>query len=380
MNRFDRPLRTVIAGFALSSLLVLGAAAAGIGTGSVDTAALRLRKEPSTDSAILANAYRGETVTLLEDMGNGWYKVRYGTLTGYMSAEYLEVELDPVETAPPAADPTEDPAVTTEPTPVPTQDPTAPTPGPDDPVQPTPAPTQDPTAPTPGPDDPVQPTPAPTEDPTTPTPGPDAPVEDDRRFGKVATGGSVLNVRTGPDTDYDRVAVLVDGTVVEITGEEDGWYSIVTYAGTEGYVSAQYMEDAEKPDTWDIDPDDLGLQIVEYAKTLLGKKYVFGATGPNAFDCSGFTYYVYQHFGYALNRGGTGQLSNGVSVEKSELQPGDLVFFNDRKNPKYPMSHVGIYVGGGQFIHASTNGYKVIISDLTTGSYARKYVYARRII
>lgn len=325
MSRSNCPLRTVIAGFALSSLLVLGAAAAGIGTGCVDTAALRLRKEPNTDSAILAKAYLGENVTILEDVGNGWYKVSYGSLTGYMSGDYLEVELDPVET---------------------------------------PTPTVDPTA-------------APAEDPTE---DPDVSAEEERRFGKVATGGSVLNVRTGPNTDYKKIAALTDGTVVEITGEQDGWYAIVTYAGTEGFVSAKYLEDADKPDTWDLDPDDLGLQIVEYAKTLLGKKYVYGATGPNSFDCSGFTYYVYQHFGYTLNRGGTGQLSNGVSVEKSELQPGDLVFFDDGKNPNYPISHVGIYVGDGQFIHASTNGYKVIISDLTTGSYARKYVYARRII
>lgn len=343
MDRFSRPLRTAVAGAVLSSLLILGASAAGIGTARIDTDALRLRKGPGTNTTILTLAYRGEEVTLLEDVGNGWYLVEYGSLTGYMSADYLDIEM-----AEPTEAPVETPAPTVEPTPAP------------DPAE-TPAPTPDPAE-----------TPDPTE-----TAEPD---EEARRFVKVSTGGSVLNLRSGPGTEHKKITALADGAVVEVTGEEDGWYAVTTYSGLKGYVSASYVEDAEKPDTWDLDPDDLGVQIVQYAKTLLGKKYVFGATGPNSFDCSGFTYYVYQHFGYAINRGGTGQLSNGVSVSKDELRPGDLVFFNDGKNPKYPMSHVGIYIGSGQFIHASTNGYKVIISDLTTGSYARKYVYARRIV
>lgn len=349
MDRFSRTLRAVIAGAALSSLLILGASAAGIGTARIDTDALRLRKGPGTNTTILTLAYRGEEVTLLEDVGNGWYRVKYGSLTGYMSADYLDIEI-----AEPTPAPTETPAETPAPTEAPVQ-----TPGPD------PAGTAEPT-----PDPAGTPDPAETAD----------PAEETRRFVKVSTGGSVLNLRSGPGTDHKKITALVDGAVVEVTGEEDGWYAVTTYSGLKGYLKASYTEEADKPDTWDLDPDDLGVQIVEYAKTLLGKKYVFGATGPNSFDCSGFTYYVYKHFGYTINRGGTGQLSNGVSVEKDELLPGDLVFFNDGKNPKYPMSHVGIYIGSGQFIHASTNGYKVIISDLTTGSYARKYVYARRIV
>ena len=122
----------------------------------------------------------------------------------------------------------------------------------------------------------------------------------------------------------------------------------------------------------------LGQQVVDYAKQYLGCPYVYGGNGPSSFDCSGYTSYVYRHFGYTLNRTASTQLSNGTSVSKSELQPGDLVFF--KYNTSKAASHVGIYIGGGQFIHASTNTYTVKIDDLTRGHYANVYVGARRIL
>ena len=121
----------------------------------------------------------------------------------------------------------------------------------------------------------------------------------------------------------------------------------------------------------------LGVQVVEYAKQFLGRPYVWGGNGPNSFDCSGFTKYVYAHFGYTLNRTASAQLSNGVSVSRSELQPGDLVFFyNGRVST--PVSHVGIYMGDGQFIHASTTSYRVQY-DSIYGYYAPYIVGAKRI-
>ena len=117
---------------------------------------------------------------------------------------------------------------------------------------------------------------------------------------------------------------------------------------------------------------------MDYAKQFLGKPYVYGASGPNSFDCSGFTSYVYKHFGYTLNRTATGQLSNGTAVSRSDLRPGDLVFF--KSGGSKPVSHVGIYVGNGQFIHASTNGVgEVRYDSLNSTHYNNAYVYARRI-
>ena len=305
MIRSAQLVRAAVLGLALSSLMVLGAAAANVGVGTVNTSALRLREGAGTDTTILATASKGETVVVLEDAGNGWYKVDYQTIEGYMSGEYLDVST--------------------------------------------------------------------TADVTI-------------GYGKVTTGGSVLNVRSGPGTSYGRTATLSDGTIVSIVGVDSGWYKI-EWNGKTGYVSSDYMiTTKESPSsrgdsTATAYSSDLGAQIVAYAKEFLGCPYSWGATGPNAFDCSGFTYYVYKHFGYTLNRGATGQLSNGSSVASMyDLVPGDLVFFYDGK-VSTPVSHVGIYIGDGQFIHASTgDGRDVQIDDLFTGHYAKKYVYGRHII
>ena len=155
----------------------------------------------------------------------------------------------------------------------------------------------------------------------------------------------------------------------------EGWYK-VTYAGNTGYVSSDYITITTEPTT--ASSSALGEQVVALAKQYLGTPYVLGGNGPSSFDCSGFTKYIYAQFGYTLNRTATDQLQNGVSVSRSELQPGDLVFF--KYNTSKPVSHVGIYIGGGEFIHASTNRYMVQIDQMNSGHYANVFVYARRIL
>ena len=185
-------------------------------------------------------------------------------------------------------------------------------------------------------------------------------------------------MRSGPGTSYAKVTSLYDGNVVSIVGIDSGWYKITTSSGVTGYVSSEYMVTCKDSagsrgdGTAVAASSSLGQQVVDYAKQYLGTPYVYGGNGPNSFDCSGYTSYVYRHFGYTLNRTASGQLSNGTSVSKSELQPGDLVFF--RYNTSKAASHVGIYIGGGQFIHASTNTYTVKIDTLTSGHYANVYV------
>lgn len=115
-----------------------------------------------------------------------------------------------------------------------------------------------------------------------------------------------------------------------------------------------------------------GSDVVAYAKTLLGCKYVYGGTTTNGFDCSGFTQYVYKHFGINLNRTAAAQYSNGSSV--TNLQAGDLVMFG-----KSGINHVGIYIGGNTFIHAANPGRGVTTDTLSTGYYKTNYVGARRI-
>ena len=121
-----------------------------------------------------------------------------------------------------------------------------------------------------------------------------------------------------------------------------------------------------------------GSSVVEYAKQYLGCKYVSGGTSPSGFDCSGFTTYVFKHFGISLSRTSGAQASNGTKVERSNLQAGDILIFNDSSNSK--VGHVGIYIGGNQFIHAANPQKGVIISSLSESYYSARYVGARRVL
>ena len=120
-----------------------------------------------------------------------------------------------------------------------------------------------------------------------------------------------------------------------------------------------------------------GEQVIAYAKNYLGCKYVYGGSGPSVFDCSGFTMYVYKHFGYSMGHSAVTQAYLGTYVPRSNLQPGDLIIFNNQANTS--IGHVGIYVGGGNFIHASSGSGKIIISPLSNAYYNTRYVTARRI-
>ncbi len=187
---------------------------------------------------------------------------------------------------------------------------------------------------------------------------------------------SVLNVRSGPDTTYDKVATLRGGMVVDIVADTgSGWYQIES-----GYVSAEYVTlvDADYEGS-----SSLGASAVAMAQSLLGCRYRSGASGPSAFDCSGFTYYIYKQLGHPIARGSSSQYYNsGYFVSTSEMQPGDLIFFFDRRfdssGGTLPTTHVGMYAGDGQFIHASTTSYRVQY-DSIYGYYAPYIVGAKRI-
>ena len=286
---------------ALLLLCGVSASAADLGVGSVTASSLRLRAEANTTSSILATAAEGDYAIVKEEAGEGWYKVDYKSITGYMSADYINLS-------------------------------------------------------------------------TT--------LEADLGYGRVETEGSSLNVRTGPGTDFDRVEILYDGAVVKLLGMENGWYKL-DHKGSVGYASSDYIvlcqDESGRRSDETVAVSSLAQELISYAKQYLGTPYVWAANGPNSFDCSGFTKYVYSHFGYNLNRTASAQLKNGVSVSRSELQAGDLVFFYNGK-VSTPVSHVGIYIGNGDFIHASSNSYTVEISSLYARNYDQKYVYARRII
>ena len=113
--------------------------------------------------------------------------------------------------------------------------------------------------------------------------------------------------------------------------------------------------------------------IVRFARRYLGTRYSYGGTSPaSGFDCSGFTRFVYAHFGIVLPHWSGGQFGLGRHVSSSRLRPGDLVFFDG-------VGHVGIYVGGGRFIHAPHSGTRVAI-DPIAGWYASRFDGARRLV
>ena len=105
----------------------------------------------------------------------------------------------------------------------------------------------------------------------------------------------------------------------------------------------------------------------------LGTPYVWGGASPSGFDCSGLAMYVYAQVGISLPHNAAMQYDSvGVYVSRSDLQPGDLVFFDG-------LGHMGIYIGGGQFIHAPHTGDVVKISSLSESWYASTYVGAKRV-
>lgn len=125
--------------------------------------------------------------------------------------------------------------------------------------------------------------------------------------------------------------------------------------------------------------------LLTEAKNHIGKRYKYGSAGDNAFDCSGYTSYVFGKYGYKLNRSSRGQALQGVAVSRDELIPGDLVMFAGRKVSKSRVGHVGIVVsvdrstGNFTFIHACSRG--VMISDFAAERYyVQRYICARRVL
>lgn len=208
---------------------------------------------------------------------------------------------------------------------------------------------------------------------------------------------SSIYVRKGPSTDTEVVDTLILNNTVKVIAENGDWYK-VEVNGKTGYIAKRLLSNKQTDTTTrgdnereNVETSEItestksansskGEQVVEYAKKYLGCKYVYGASGPSTFDCSGFTMYVMKNFGVTLSHSATAQSKVGTYVAKESLQPGDLVFFTDYETGE-GIGHCGIYIGNGDFIHASSGtGYCVKISTLTSGSYLARYETARRVI
>ena len=210
--------------------------------------------------------------------------------------------------------------------------------------------------------------------------------------------GSSVNVRNAASKDSDVVKVLNTNTEVEVVGEADTWY-IVKVNGDKAYIAKSLLttekvevtsrssdsidenngsNESHEEESSSVPSNPIGSDVVAYAMKFEGYSYVYGTNGPNTFDCSGFVQYVYKHFGINLSRSSSTQANDGVYVSKSDLEPGDVLIFRDTSNSR--IGHVGLYIGGGQFIHASNSRTGVIVSSLDTSAYQKRYVCARRIL
>lgn len=190
-------------------------------------------------------------------------------------------------------------------------------------------------------------------------------------YGRVNADG--VNVRADANTDSEILASIDTDTIVTVNGFVDGWYDVTCKYGTEGYIRSDFV-DLTTSSTVSSNSG-----FVDTAKKYLGTRYVYGGAAPGGFDCSGFTMYVYKQHGYSLPHSASAQWQSGIGTRVysiSELQPGDLVFFNDpSRSAGKACSHAGIYVGNGQIIHSSSSRSKgVIISDLTSGYYNTYFV------
>lgn len=382
-------------------LLTAEAAAANVGSGIIAVDSLRMRSEPSTESSTITYLIEGTEVKVHEVL-DGWYKASYLNYTGYLSAEF--VNYSPYSSF-------------TDTTPSESTD----TAGADAPDQ----------------DDTLLPPDTLGEESSLTVMNADrwvtiagtavnirsGPSTSDTILGRVndgdqlaleaiedgwcqviyngqtayvsgryacadglpvmASGQGVItancvNVRSGPSMDSGIITRVYTGDQVELVSLEDGWYYVLCNNDINGYISSDYIRPYSGSESSAI-----GDQAAELAMGYLGCPYVYGGSSPKGFDCSGFTMYVYSQLGYSLPHSATSQWnSSGTYVEKSDLQPGDLVLFCDpaHSNGK-ACSHVGIYVGDDEFVHAASgsSSRRVRISSLSENYYSSYYKGAKRI-
>ena len=196
---------------------------------------------------------------------------------------------------------------------------------------------------------------------------------------KATVTATSLNVRSGAGTSYSVITKLSKGTVVDVLeSASNGWKKIKTSNGTIGWVSGSYLangvvEQTSTPSTNKVQA------VIDLAHKQLGKPYVWGAEGPNSFDCSGLIYYVYKNAAsITLPRTSSDQYSAGVAVSRSNLKAGDLIFSSTDGTGN--ITHVAIYVGDGQMIHAPRNGKNVEKVSINNSYWNKAYVGARRVL
>lgn len=207
------------------------------------------------------------------------------------------------------------------------------------------------------------------------------------------------NLREKASKDSSTVKSISKNTEVTVVGTEGTW-SKVEVDGKTGYILSELLSsDKVKESTnnttkdknttstknnvtnrgGDVDRSQSANSgnVVSYASSFLGTRYILGGASPSGFDCSGFTMYVYGKYGVSLAHSARAQASVGTAVDRANLQAGDLVLFKGATGNS--IGHVGIYIGGNNFIHASNPSDGVKITSMSTSYYQTRYVTSRRV-
>lgn len=190
-----------------------------------------------------------------------------------------------------------------------------------------------------------------------------------------------LNIRSGPSSDYDVVGSVNTGNYLEIIERgSNNWYKVEYANSLTGWINSKYITPQGEyyEDNTDESTDARVQNVINIARKQIGKPYVWGAEGPNSFDCSGFTSYAYkQGANITLPRVSRDQGNFGTAISRSNLKAGDLVFFASNGTT---INHVGLYLGNSEFIHSPRPGETVRIDKLTSNYYNNNYFSARRVI
>ncbi|HZK38376.1 MAG TPA: SH3 domain-containing C40 family peptidase [Clostridia bacterium] len=206
--------------------------------------------------------------------------------------------------------------------------------------------------------------------------------------GNVNTDSIIL--KQEPSDDAAHIVQLKKDEIVYIKGYVEGCYNVITSADIEGWVESKYIT-VLRIDAANVNRAGYSREVFNDIDTItakyLGKRYSYGGNGPNSFDCSGFTSYILKTYygeylklkGINLPRTASSQATLGTPVSRANLQKGDLVFFDTAGRIGDNIGHVGIYIGDGKIIHASSSRARIVIDNLSDSYYAARFMKAVRL-
>lgn len=208
----------------------------------------------------------------------------------------------------------------------------------------------------------------------------------------VYVSSSTLRLRAGPSVNEEILLTLSKNNKLTRTGIGDGWSRVKTASGKTGYVASEYLtktapvvrtstSSGSSSGSGVLYSGDAG-RIVELAYKALGVRYVWGSESMSGMDCTGLTYWAYRQIGISVPRSTSGYYSAGVGVSYANIRPGDVIGWDAHpRDGRTTMTHVGIYVGNGKMIHASSRLGKVVLQSVSEyQSWGCKILTIRRFI